>query len=146
MKPTPVSDELFDAFRRSYDVLRRGEWDTYTSTLHDDVEVHQSPDMPGTRGIFRGKRGAVQAMEEIAESFDDIDWQPKHIYDLGDGRFLSLVKPKTRGKGSGIEVEAEVGHVVHMRDGKIARLDAYLGWENAFKAVGLSEQDAHADS
>ena len=139
MKPTPVSDELFDVFRRMYDVLRRGEWETYLSILHDDVEVHQSPEMPGTRGVFRGKRGAVQAQEEIEESFGDIDWSPKRIYDLGDGRFLSLVKPKTRGRGSGVEVESEVGHVVQMRDGKIARLDVYLGWEKALEAVGLSE-------
>jgi ketosteroid isomerase-like protein len=146
MKLTPVSEELFEVFRRMYDVLSRGEWETFLPTLHDDVEVHQSPEIPGTTGSFHGKRGAVRAMEEIAEAFGDIDWSPRHIYDLGDGRILSLVKPKVRGKGSGIQLESEVGHVVHMRAGKIARLDVYLGWEKALQAVGLSEQDAHAHS
>jgi ketosteroid isomerase-like protein len=78
-------------------------------------------------------------MAEIAESFSEIDWNPKHLYDLGGERYLMLVKPRVRGAGSGIEIEAEVGHVAQLRDGKIVRLDAYLGWDTALEALGLSE-------
>jgi ketosteroid isomerase-like protein len=141
-----ASPELFERFRFMYGVLSRGEWDTYLAVLHDEVEVHQSADILGTHGIFRGKQGAVQAMEEISESFREIDWNPKRLYDLGGERYLMLVKPRLRGAGSGIEIETEVGHVTELRDGKIVRLDVYLGWDTALKAVGLSAQDAHADS
>jgi ketosteroid isomerase-like protein len=141
----PASPELFEQFRFMYGVLSRGDWDTYLAALHDDVEVHQSADILGTRGTFRGKQGALQAMAEITESFSEIDWNPKRLYDLGGGRYLMLVKPRVRGASSGIEIETEVGHLAEMRDGKIVRLDAYLGWDSALEAVGLSEQDAHAD-
>jgi ketosteroid isomerase-like protein len=134
-----ASPELFERFQFMYGVLSRGEWETYFSVLHDDVEVHQSADILGTRGTFRGKQGALQAMAEIAESFSEIDWNPKRLYDLGGGRYLMLVKPKVRGAGSGIEIETEVGHLAQLRDGKIARLDVYLGWDTAVAAVGLSE-------
>jgi ketosteroid isomerase-like protein len=134
-----ASPELFERFRFMYGVLSRGQWETYLSVLHDDVEVHQSADILGTRGTFRGKQGALQAMAEIAESFSEIDWNPKRLYDLGGGRYLMLVKPRVRGAGSGIEIETEVGHVAQLRDGKIARLDVYLGWDTALEAVGLSE-------
>jgi ketosteroid isomerase-like protein len=142
----PASPELFERFRFMYGVLSRGDWDTFLPVLHDDVEVHQSSDILGTRGTFRGKQGALQAMAEIAESFSEIDWNPQRLYDLGEARYLMLAKPKMRGAGSGIEVGTEVGHLAQLRDGKIARLDVYLGWDTALQAVGLSEQDAHAGS
>jgi ketosteroid isomerase-like protein len=141
-----ASPEVFERFRFIYEVLSRGDWDTYLTVLHDDVEVHQSADILGTRGTFRGKQGALQAMAEIAESFSEIDWNPKRLYDLGEGRYLMLVKPRVRGAGSGIEIETEVGHLAQLRNGKIVRLDAYVGWDTALEAAGLSEQDAHADS
>ena len=134
-----ASQEVFEQFRFMYGVLSRGDWDTYLAVLHDDVEVHQSADVLGTRGTFRGKQGALQAMAEIGESFSEIDWNPRRLYDLGGGRYLMLVKPRLRGAGSGIEIETEVGHLVQLRDGKIARLDAYLGWDTALEAAGLSE-------
>ena len=137
--PNIRSPEVFEQFRFMYGVLRRGDWDTYLAVLHDDVEVHQSADILGTRGTFRGKQGALQAMAEIAESFSDIDWNPKRLYDLGSGRYLMLVKPMARGARSGIEIETEVGHLAQMRDGKIVRLDVYLGWDSALEAAGLSE-------
>ena len=135
----PGSPELFERFRFMYGVLSRGDWDTYLAVLHDDVEVHQSADILGTHGTFRGKQGAVQAMEEIGESFSEIDWNPQRLYDLGDERYLMLVKPRLRGAGSGVEVETDVGHMVQLRDGKIARLDVYLGCDTALEAAGLPE-------
>jgi ketosteroid isomerase-like protein len=133
----PASPELFRRFRFMYGVLSRSDWDTFLAVLHDDVEVHQSTDVLGTHGTFRGKQGAVQAMEEIGESFSEIDWNPQRLYDLGDERYLMLVKPRLRGAGSGVEVETDVGHMVQLRDGKIVRLDVYLGWDTALEAAGL---------
>ena len=57
-----------------------------------------------------------------------------------------LLRPKGKGRGSGVVLEAEVAHLIQQRDGKTTRLDAFVGWDNALEAVGLSEQDAHADS
>ena len=145
-EPKLVSEELFAQFRLIYDALSRGDMEPYLAILHDDVEVHQSPDVLGTKGTFRGKQGAIDGLNELAEGFDQIDWNPLRAYDLGDERFLVLLRPKARGAGSGIEVESDVGHLVQGRDGKVVRSDTYIGWDKALEAVGLSEQDANADS
>jgi ketosteroid isomerase-like protein len=51
-----------------------------------------------------------------------------------------------RGKGSEVPVEGLFFHVVELRDGKFLRVKEYTDKAQALEAVGLSEQDAHADS
>ena len=140
--PQLASDEVFEFFRLSYGAVSRGDVAGYLDTLHDDVELHQSPDMPGTAGNFRGKQGALELLAEIEEAFGEIEWNPKHAYDLGDERYLVLLRPTGRGVGSGIKLEAEVAHLIQMRDGKTFRLDTYVGWDKGLDAAGFSEQDA----
>ena len=138
-QPKLVSEEVLAQFRLIYAALSRGDIEPYLALLDDDVELHQSPDVPGTKGTFWGKQGAVEGLNELAEVFGHIDWNPLRAYDLGDERFLVLLKPKVRGVGSGIEVESKVGHLAQGRDGKILRMDTYIGWDKALEAVGLSE-------
>jgi hypothetical protein len=45
-----------------------------------------------------------------------------------------------------VEVSILAGTVWTVRDGKIARVTFYVHQSEALEAVGLSEQDAHADS
>jgi len=93
------------------------------------------------RGLVTG-----ELLNEVAESFAAIDWRPQRVIDLGDERYLVLLLPKGTGAGSGVVLETEVAHLIQQRDGKTIRLDTFVGWTEALEAVGLSEQDAHADS
>jgi hypothetical protein len=45
-----------------------------------------------------------------------------------------------------METTIKSGDVLTFRDGKLARLELFLQRAEAFEAVGLSEQAAHADS
>jgi ketosteroid isomerase-like protein len=62
-------------------------------------------------------------------------------------KVLAFIRTSCRGKASGIEVEAHVWNVWTFSDGKLAEW-TYFGEDRAaaLEAVGLSEQDAHADS
>ena len=51
-----------------------------------------------------------------------------------------------RGKGSGVETESAAGYVTRFRDGRLVYMRAFRDPEEALMALGLSEQDAHADS
>ena len=135
-----------ERFRLLYDAVSRGDTDTWLDGLDEHVELHQALDLPGTKGIFRGKDGALELLNEVAESFAAIDWRPQRVIDLGDERYLVLLLPKGTGAGSGVVLETEVAHLIQQRDGKTIRLDTFVGWTEALEAVGLSEQDAHADS
>jgi ketosteroid isomerase-like protein len=128
-----------ERFRPLYDAVSRGNTAPYLDSLDEDVELRQSTDLPGTKGTFRGKDRFQELLDEIAESFKEIDWRPQRVIDLGDERYLVLLFPKGTGVGSGVVLETEVAHLIQQRDGKTIRLDTFLGWNNALEAVGLSE-------
>jgi ketosteroid isomerase-like protein len=65
--------------------------------------------------------------------------------DLGE-RVLLLNRDRGLREGSTQEVAGRIAALFTVRDGKVARLDAYTTRAEALEAVGLSEQDAHADS
>jgi ketosteroid isomerase-like protein len=67
------------------------------------------------------------------------------IRDLGDS-VLAIGRARVRGKESGVQIESPFGVLCDYRNGKTIRLRTYLDLDEALEAVGLSEQDTHADS
>ena len=135
-----------ERFRPLYDAVSRGDRSTYLDSLDEDVELHQPAELPGTKGTFKGKDGLEELLDENEEAFTEIDWRPQRVIDLGDERYLVLLHPKGKGRGSGVVIEAEVAHLIQQRNEKTTRIDAFVGWGDALEAVGLSEPDAPADS
>jgi hypothetical protein len=67
------------------------------------------------------------------------------VRDLGD---VTVAAVHLRGQGAGGDTptEATEWHAVRWRDGKCVWWRTFSTWDEALEAVGLSEQDAHADS
>ena len=57
-----------------------------------------------------------------------------------------VANAKWRGKGSAAEGETPVQIAFWLRAGKVFRIKTFSDRRDALEAVGLSEQDAHADS
>ena len=99
----------------------------------------------GEGGVYRGHDATRRYMSDLNDAFEmmraDVDDA------LGVGNVAVLVgRIHFRGKGSGVESEAPAGWVLRFRDGQLLRFRAFRDPEKALEAVGLSEQDAHADS
>ena len=129
-------------FRSIYNAVSRGDAGAFLDSLDEDVVLHQTTAMPGTKGTFKGQDGAMELLDEIAESFTEIAWRPQRVIDLGDERYLVLLRPKGKGRGSGVVLETEVAHLIQQRNGRTTRLDTFVGWDDALEAAGLSEHDA----
>ena len=68
---------------------------------------------------------------------EDFQIQGQELRDVGDDRVLLLGHIRWRGPASGAEVEAPVGLVMTLREGKVIRSMDYLSHEEALEAVGL---------
>jgi hypothetical protein len=142
-----MSQENVELVRRAYEAWNRGDLETAFEFLDLDVEVSVPPDLPEA-GTYRG-RGEVRhwVAEQLLPTLEEVRAEPEKFFDAGD-QVVVFVRYFGRGKASGIEVRGAVldAHVWTLRDGKVQKLQMYEGTEKALEAVGLSEQDARADS
>jgi hypothetical protein len=62
--------------------------------------------------------------------------EPQELIDFGD-RYLVLYRNRVRGRGSGIELDADIGLFLTWSSGRLVRLDYYWSQEEALRAAGL---------
>ena len=102
-------------------------------------------------GLEEGRiaRGAQQFREvfekEDLDAWDERRFEPEDFIDAGDC-VVVLQREYRRGRNSGVELETDTAIVFGMRGGRVILIQGYMDPVLALEAVGLSEQDPHADS
>ena len=90
-------------------------------------------------------RARTQFNAEWAAAWDDWELEPEDYLDAGEC-VVVILNQRGRSKATGIPVEMRFAQVWTLRDGLGVRMQLYASVEDALEAVGLSEQDAHADA
>ena len=126
-----MSQENVERLRRAY----AGERDP--ELLAPDFELHQSPSIVDTAGIFRGRNALRDVARELEESFEDLRYEPQKFIEAPDGQVVVLIRAQGRGRGSGVEVDNHIAHVWSYRGNKIVRMVIYEEQADALEAVGL---------
>jgi ketosteroid isomerase-like protein len=134
MSPYAVTDEDLDRLRANYDAWNRGDHEALLDQIDPEFELHDLdvPDSP----VFRGREGYLANVERIGEMFSEMQFNVTELIPLGD-RILALLHIRLKGRGSGVELEQDIGHLWTMRDGKGLRLEVHLDRHRARKAAGL---------
>ena len=139
-----MSQENVEVVRRGVDAFSRAAWEESVELMAPDVEWHDSPDLPGAR-LHRGREGVLARWRDMAEALDDFTVEIEQLFDAGHEVVVFLTS-RGRGRVSGVEVSRQLAQVATVRDGQVVKLVGYANRTKALEAVGLSEQDAHADS
>jgi ketosteroid isomerase-like protein len=152
-----MSQENVEIVRRIYavlDVSAPGSVSTVSvptepfGTLVDpNIEWNGPREFPDLAEPHYGYEGIQRYLRTIAEVLDDYRMVPERFIDAGDDHVLVFSREGGRGKGSGAEVQTHLtAHLWTLKSGKAIRMQSYWERADALEAVGLSEQDAHADS
>ena len=139
-----MSQADIETLRGVYEAISRGDWDTAFRDTHPDFEYRIADRDPRT-GTYRGREEVRRALEDELEAFEEVVPEPEQFFQRGD-QIVVFVRVRSRPRGSSATVEIRVAHLWTMRDGKAARFELFPVREEALEAVGMSEQDAHADS
>ena len=137
-----MSQENVEIVRASMDGYDRGDWDALIRDAAARFEFDFSRSVGPGRGVYSldQMRGWIN---EFDESWESVRIEVDEFIEAGE----YVVTPNTmylQGR-DGIEVQARGAWVWTIRDGSITRVCFYQGRQEALEAVGLSEQDAHAD-
>ena len=138
-----MSQENVEIVKAWYDAFNREDWDAMIKDAAPGFELDLSRAVGPWRGVF-GLDQIRRLTEEFRETWESARVEPHEFIEAGD----LVVVPMTlhvRGRG-GIEAASRVAIVWTIRDGAIERVSLYQERQDALEAVGLSEQDAHADS
>jgi len=138
-----MSQENVEIVRAAVDAWNRGDWDAALKDGAPSFEFDFSRSVGPRRGVYSldQMRGFFH---EFVESWESNRIEADEFIEAGE----HVVTPNTlyvRGR-DGIEVQARAAWVWTLREGRITRLCFYQERQEALEAVGLFEQDAHADS
>ena len=113
-------------------------------TCDPEIEWHEDPQRADAR-VYRGHDGVRESFERWLDQWDEYGAEPERFVDCGDD-VLVVAREHGRGTRSGATVSGRIFTVVTFRNGKVLRYREFYDEAAALEAVGLSEQDAHADS
>ena len=141
-----MSPENVEIVRRMYEMWSAGDWEGMAELVDPDVELHGTVGGLEEGQVSRGAHEITQRFEvENVEVWEEHRIEPVRFIEAGE-QVVVIQHEYQRGKGSGVEVEIDTASVLDLQGGRIVRIQPYMDPAAALEAVGLSEQDAHADS
>ena len=138
-----MSQENVEIVKAAFEAWNAGDMDAFRELLHPDVTLWLMEDFPEP-GPHVGLEAVMRQWKQQREAFDADTADP--ISDFIDIADHVLVRFVWRGRGLGPDSDMEVTQVITVRKGKVFLLEHFWDHAEALETVGLSEQDAHADS
>jgi ketosteroid isomerase-like protein len=138
-----MSQENVEINRAFIEAWNAGDVDALRALYDPDVIVRPLEGWPEP-GPYVGREAVMRQWEQQRETFDADSLEV--IGDYIDAADRVVVKQIWRGVGHGPEANIEVTSVSTFRKGRIIFVEFFWDHAEALEAVGLSEQDAHADS
>lgn len=138
-----MSQENVEIVEAVSDAFNRGDWEAALKHMDSDFEFDFSRAVGPVRGVF--KLDQMRAfLDEFFGLWEAVRFEIDECIEAGEQVAVSSTNYH-RGR-DGIEVTVRPSGVCTFRDGRLVHYCFYQEWHEALEAVGLSEQDAHADS
>jgi ketosteroid isomerase-like protein len=132
-----MSQENTELVRAAYEFFARtGHYPLHL--IDPGIEMVESEELPGDLS-GRGHANLRRAEEVLLDAFDEWRNEVESVREVGSDQVLVFLRFVAIGKGSGVEVVANMAHLATIRDRKIVRWEMYGDREKALKAAGLGE-------
>jgi ketosteroid isomerase-like protein len=138
-----MSQENVEVVRAALEAWNRADWDAM-GDFYDPGVIWRGPEGWPEPGPFFGREAVMRQFEQLRETWDSDRLQPTSAFIYGADRVV--VTLDWRGEGHGPALNIEVTNVFTFRKRKVVYQEVFWDRAAALEAVGLSEQDAHADS
>ena len=139
-----MSKENVELQHRLTDAFNRRDLSTCLALMDEDVEG--VPRAGAMEGSYHGHDGFRRLLADFLDAFPDFSIEFYEVHDMGGNLTLAAGRARGHGAGSDTPIEQVVWQVARWRRGRIFWWAHFDTRAEALEAVGLSEQDAHADS
>ena len=139
-----MSQDNVEFVRRYYVKWNAGDMKAMAASLPEEIIIDLSRRKLDPE-VLSGRDAALSFSRTWFQLWDSHQVEIERVAEIGD-QVLLFVLITALGRGSRVPVQARVAHLWTFRDGVPVRLDYFAERAEALEAVGLSEQDALADS
>ena len=138
-----MSQENVEIVRAAYETWNTGDMDALRDLYDPDAMLLRGLEgWPETFPIV-GREAVIAYFDQLRETWDSDSVETVRLDDAGDS---VVVRTIWHGLGHGPQMNLEWSVVCTLRRGKISFLEYFWDHAEALAAVGLSEQDAHAET
>jgi uncharacterized protein len=134
--------EAYELLNTRFAALKTGDLDALLDFFDPEVVI-EMVDVPDP-ATYKGHSGVRRWFNDFFGVWATIHVEAEGFIKSGQWTVVQL-RTSLRGEASGVAVELPTTAVHQFRDGRIVRDRVYLDRAEALKAVGLSEQDVHAE-
>ena len=139
-----MSQENVELAHRNFAAFNRRDLDTCLALMDEDVE--SIPLTGAMEGSYQGHDGYRRWWTDLHGVFPDFTVELYEVHDLGGNTTLAAGGVRGHGAGSDTPMEQEFWQVARWRRGRCFWWAHFDTRAEALEAMGLSEQDVHADS
>ena len=140
-----MSQENVEVVRGLYDTWNRSGGVPPFELIDPAIEAEVVRGLDNAGTIYRGHGGVSELLESFWDLFQGHRIEVEECIPAGDD-VLVTVHYYGRGRASSVEVDMRGWQVWTLRNAKAVRWRVFNTRREALEAVGLSEQDVHADS
>jgi ketosteroid isomerase-like protein len=133
-----MSRENVAIAKRIYEARNRGDVDAVLAECAPEVTWRPHLATLGTQPI-RGHEEVRAYMVSLREDWQSFRHEPEEFFDAGD-TVVAFLQTYAKGRGSGVDVEVAVAHVLSFEDGKCLGYVSYHDREEALRVAGLSSE------
>jgi ketosteroid isomerase-like protein len=124
--------ELVEIVRTTYAAIGRGDIESVVAVC--DPAIACNVPVGSVAGqIYHGHEGIRGFFADLDEAWERFEPEPESVEVDGD-HVLALGNTRVLGRGSGIEIDFEWGHLIEFREEKVIRLMGYLRHDQAREA------------
>jgi ketosteroid isomerase-like protein len=134
-----MSQENVEVIRGGWNAWLRGDLQGLFETFAPDVVWDTSHFRDWPEAAYYGTDGVQRFLSEWLEVWDEYEVTVEELIAVPDGRVLSLMRHRGRGRASGVPMDLPMAQIATLRDGKVIRLDNYDDRVEALETVGLRE-------
>jgi ketosteroid isomerase-like protein len=139
-----LPDEALEVARRAFEAFNR----TFNEGTPDlfrvlDPEIEWIPVLAVLEGrAYHGTEEVRGWLEDLKEYWTAFEVRPEQFRDLGDDRVLVLGAWRAQGRRGQVPLDfPQAAWLMHIRNGRLLRLQAFTDRREALEAAGLRESE-----
>lgn len=133
-----VADADVELIARMVREWNSGDVNALLEVFDPDVEIRPALRTFLTSTVYRGHDGVRTWFEETNKPWAELHAEPERFAKAGE-RTLVVIALRARVPGGRVDVDAEIAHVVTIRDGRIVRMDGYENPAAALAELGPTQ-------